>query len=78
MSAPPCHRRLLAQSPQARVEACSCGLIHVSAGPITLRLEAAACEALTTVLARAMVEMVRLREEAAPSRLRLVPDRGAP
>lgn len=56
-----CHRTLLAQSPQARIEACSCGVIHVNTGAITLRLDPAACEALTTTLARAMLEMAQQR-----------------
>jgi len=36
-------------------------VIHVHVGPISLRLERAACEALTTALARAMVALARSR-----------------
>lgn len=64
MSPSSCHRTLLAQSPQARIEACSCGIIHVNTGAITLRLAPEACEALTATLARAMLEMARQREAA--------------
>lgn len=51
----PCNRILLAAAPGARVEACSCGLIHLSIGVLTLRLAPDACEQLTTVMARAVL-----------------------
>lgn len=78
MDSPRCHRTILAESPQARVEACSCGLVHVSVGALTLRMDPEACEGFTTVLARAMVEARRRHRaiEAAEARpqLRVVGD----
>lgn len=64
---------LLASSPGYRVELVD-GAVHVHAGPLSLRLERVACEALTTTLARAMVHLARL----APRRpaLELVPGGG--
>lgn len=52
---------VLAGSPGVRVELADDGLLHVHAGPVTLRLERAACEELTTTLARAMVLLARSR-----------------
>lgn len=60
MSTGPCDRTLLAAAPGARVEACTCGLIHLSVGAVTLRLAPDACEQLTTVLARGVLERRRL------------------
>ena len=48
-------RTPLAVSSNARVEIGRDGVIHVLAGPVTLHLERAMCEELTTTLARAMV-----------------------
>ena len=59
-------RRPLAVSPSARVELGQDGTLHVLAGPITLHLERAFCEELTTTLARAMVRLVQ--EDPAPAR----------
>lgn len=51
---------LLASSPGYRVELADDGIIHVHAGPLSLRLAREACEDLTTTLARAMVHLARL------------------
>ena len=40
MSAPPCCRTLLARGPSAEIARCSCGHIHLSLGPVTIRLDA--------------------------------------
>ncbi len=40
MSPSPCQRMLLAQTPGAEVTRCSCGHIHVSLGPVTIRMDA--------------------------------------
>lgn len=71
-----CERRVLARATGYCVEHCSCGLIHVYAGPITMHMESESCEAFTTVLAKAMVVLSQLRREESKPSLRLVPDEG--
>ena len=39
MSSPTCCRTLLARGPSAEVARCSCGHIHLSLGPMTIRLD---------------------------------------
>ncbi len=39
MTTPHCHRTLLARSPGAEVARCTCGHIHVSVGPVTIRMD---------------------------------------
>lgn len=39
MSTPPCCRTLLARGPSAEVTRCSCGHIHLSVGPVTIRMD---------------------------------------
>ncbi len=65
--------KLLAAAPGYRVELGDDDVVHVHAGPISFRLERAACEALTTTLARAMVHLAR-NHPRRPS-LALVPGR---
>jgi hypothetical protein len=59
-------RTPLAVSPNARVELGRDGTVHVLVGPITLHLDRAMSEELTTTLARAMV----LLTQSAPRRRR--------
>jgi hypothetical protein len=61
-------RTELAASKRTRVDIGRDGVLHVLAGPITLHLDRATCEELTTTLARAMVALARSRRP----RLRLV------
>jgi hypothetical protein len=63
-------RTELAASKTTRVDIGQDGVLHVLAGPITLHLDRATCEELTTTLARAMVALARSRRP----RLRLVAD----
>ena len=75
----PCVWTILARSESFVVEKCSCGLVHIYAGPVTLHLEPAECEGFTTVMACAMVNMAKMKEKQNPA-LRLVPsdpERGA-
>jgi hypothetical protein len=51
--------QLLASAPGYRVELAHDGVVHVHAGPLSFRLARDACEALTTTLARAMVQLAR-------------------
>lgn len=69
-------RTELAASKRTRVDIGQDGVLHVLAGPITLHLDRATCEELTTTLARAMVALARSRRP----RLRLVaePPEGFP
>lgn len=66
-------RTTLAASRQTRVEIGNDGVLHVLAGPITLHLDRAACEDLTTTLARAMVALARREPRQRPATLVLVP-----
>ncbi|HTV18567.1 MAG TPA: hypothetical protein VMG12_07855 [Polyangiaceae bacterium] len=68
-------RTELASSPRTRVELGQDGVLHVLAGPVTLHMDRAVCEELTTTLARAMVALARSKAERrrAPS-LRLLRD----
>jgi hypothetical protein len=54
-------RTELAASPRTRVEIGRDGVLHVLAGPVTLHLDRAVCEELTTTLAKAMVILARSR-----------------
>lgn len=42
MTMNPCTRRTVAVGEYAMVEQCTCGAVHVTIGPVTLRLDAAA------------------------------------
>ena len=68
----PCVRTILARSESFVVEKCSCGLVHIYAGPVTLHMEPEECEGFTTVMACAMVNMAKMKEKQNPA-LRLVP-----
>jgi hypothetical protein len=66
-------RTVLAASPRTRVELGEDGVLHVLAGPVTLHLNRAVCEELTTTLARAMVVLTRNEPNSRPAgALRLV------
>ena len=66
-------RTELAASKSTRVDIGEDGVLHVLAGPITLHLDRATCEELTTTLARAMVTLARARRP----RLRLITESAA-
>lgn len=67
-------RTPLAASPNARVELGRDGVVHVLAGPVTLHLERAVCEELTTTLARAMVILASAVPKKSRPALALVRD----
>lgn len=68
-------RTELAASPRTRVEQGQDGVLHVLAGPVTLHMDRAVCEELTTTLARAMVALARNEPRRRPvASLRLVPE----
>jgi hypothetical protein len=71
-------RTTLAASRQTRVEIGNDGVLHVLAGPITLHLDRAACEDLTTTLARAMVALARREPRQRPPTLVLVSPHSQP
>jgi len=52
-------RTQLAASPSTRIEIGEDGVLHILAGPVTLHLDRAVCEELTTTLARAMLVLAR-------------------
>lgn len=53
----PCCRRILAQSQSSRVDLCSCGHVHLSIGPVTLRLEPMVLQSISTVLDQAVEQL---------------------
>ncbi|MBX3206337.1 MAG: hypothetical protein KF764_14790 [Labilithrix sp.] len=59
-----CHpqRVLLAEGPYCKVEGCDCGTMHVSLGPITLRLRAEVVESVWRTLDESLVRFGRARE----------------
>jgi hypothetical protein len=65
-------RTPLAASKHTRVEIGRDGVLHVLAGPVTLHMDRATCEELTTTLARAMVALAALHPKARPPALALV------
>lgn len=73
----PCCRRTLAQSQSSRVDLCSCGHVHLSIGPVTLRLEPVVLQSISTVLDQA-VEQLRGEHDADPVPFPGVPVRGGP
>ncbi|MCK6520072.1 hypothetical protein L6R49_01415 [Myxococcota bacterium] len=48
-----CHPIPLAQGPVGLVEACTCGAVRLSVGPVTLRFEATSFLALVDLMERA-------------------------
>lgn len=68
----PCCRRTLAQSQSSRVDLCSCGHVHLSIGPVTLRLEPMVLQNIHMVLDQA-VEQLRGDHDVDP-----VPTPGIP
>jgi hypothetical protein len=48
-----CHRTILAAGEACLIEQCSCGHIHFTVGPITMRLEPAALGSLAETFATA-------------------------
>lgn len=67
-------RTQLAASARTRVEIGEDGVLHVLAGPVTLHLERAVCEELTTTLAKAMVALARSTPKRRAPALCLVKD----
>lgn len=65
-------RTPLAVSKNARVEIGRDGVLHVLAGPVTVHMDRATCEELTTTLARAMVALAKLHPKTRLPALALV------
>ncbi len=55
--APPCRPRTLAERSHIRVDLCGCGQVHVSIGPVTVRLARDQYQALCATLLAAMAEL---------------------
>jgi hypothetical protein len=65
-------RVLLAEGPFCKVESCECGTIHVSLGPITLRLRVDVVESVWMTLGEALTQFGRTaRRRPAMERERL-------
>lgn len=66
-------RTILAKADIGRLELCSCGTVHLSIGPITMRLPAAAIPRLRDLLETALNTDPRdVSEAAANTRRRIV------
>ncbi|PTL79289.1 hypothetical protein [Vitiosangium sp. GDMCC 1.1324] len=63
MPTPSCCRTLLARTPSAEVARCTCGHIHVSLGPVTIRMDEGTLHATWHTLGDAL----RALSEAPPS-----------
>ena len=59
--------QVLARSPCAEARQCGCGHVHLTIGPLTLRLDSASFRALCLTLMDALEEMQRREGEAVPS-----------
>lgn len=64
MTASPCCRTLLARSPCAEVTRCSCGHVHLSLGPVTIRLDEDTLHAAWHTLGDALRALAEARHEA--------------
>ena len=60
-----CERSVLAHGPVGRVEVCSCGMVHVCVGPVTLRLEPGAVAPLVRMLAEGHEALMHRDDDAA-------------
>ena len=58
--------QVLARSPCAEARECGCGHVHLTIGPLTLRLDGAYFRALCLTLMDALEEMQRREGEAVP------------
>lgn len=65
-------RTPLAASKSARVEIGRDGVLHLLAGPVTLHMDRATCEEITTTLARAMVALAEIHPKGRAPALALV------
>jgi hypothetical protein len=52
-----CRRQVIVEDGVAKIEHCVCGMIHVSVGPITVRLDPNTFEAVSTSFATAMEKL---------------------
>jgi hypothetical protein len=59
-----CQRTQLAQCDYGRIEQCTCGTLHVSSGPVTVRVDKAALAALANMFAEAHGKVNRKAEQS--------------
>ena len=57
-----CERRTLSQSSAAQIEACACGIIHITLGAVTLRFHPEAARSLCLTLNEALAQIGALEE----------------
>ena len=65
MSMSPCCRTVLARGPSAEVARCSCGHVHLSLGPVTIRLDEDTLHAAWHTVGDALRAMAEERSGAA-------------
>ena len=61
-------RRLVAQGPVCTIESCSCGVLHVTLGVLTLRLQAEVIASIRDTLDEALENLLEKRGDRAMSR----------
>lgn len=67
-----CHRERLGHGLMSAVDLCpACGIVHLTIGSLTLRLDVGACHDLSDTLAASLDELNRRLEAAAVRRPRL-------
>lgn len=49
-----CIRETLANGPICRVDRCACGMLHLTVGPMTVRLDAESCLSISCTLQEAL------------------------
>jgi hypothetical protein len=54
-----CERAVVAEGPGARIERCNCGAVHLSLGPVTVRLDPESFESFAVTVAYASARMAR-------------------
>ncbi len=65
-------RTLVAQGPLSQVEECSCGILHVTIGALTLRLQPDCVASLAETLTEA-TRRLEARQDEMPAPLRCAP-----
>ncbi len=70
----PCHRAPLAQGALCTVDYCNCGIVHLTVGAVTLRLDRDAAQHLCKTVADAL----RILSMRGATRSELLPSGGAP
>lgn len=69
MKTSPCRRTVLASGPSAEVARCTCGHLHLSVGPVTLRMDEDTLHAAWHTMGDALRSLTEPLETAEPAPL---------